>query len=127
MSPWMAISAVWSMALGSPWPPWISFRGTHVFGIFRYTLRFFFVFTIHIFIFTIFGIFFLVFYIFTFSYGGQPANFLDVGGGSSVDQIDTAFKILNEHPKVKVILVNIFGGIMQCNKLAEGKIYIKIT
>jgi succinyl-CoA synthetase beta subunit len=54
------------------------------------------------------------------SFGGKPANFLDVGGGSSVDQIDTAFKILNEHPKVKVILVNIFGGIMQCNKLAEG-------
>ena len=56
------------------------------------------------------------------SYGGEPANFLDVGGGSSVDQMDTAFKILNEHPKVKVILVNIFGGIMQCNKVAEGKI-----
>jgi succinyl-CoA synthetase beta subunit len=36
--------------------------------------------------------------------------------------MDTAFKILNEHPKVKVILVNIFGGIMQCNKVAEGKI-----
>ena len=125
MSPWMVISAVWSMALGSRWPPWISFRGTHVFRIFRYILRFFFVFTIHIFVFTIFDIF-LVFYILKFSYGGQPANFLDVGGGSSVDQIDTAFKILNEHPKVKVILVNIFGGIMQCNKLAEGNTYAKI-
>ena len=45
-------------------------------------------------------------------YGGEPANFLDVGGGSSVDQVDIAFSILNKHPKVKVILVNIFGGIV---------------
>jgi succinyl-CoA synthetase beta subunit len=52
--------------------------------------------------------------------GGEPANFLDVGGGASVDQIATAFKILNDHPKVQTLLVNIFGGILKCDKLAEG-------
>jgi len=54
--------------------------------------------------------------------GGQPANFLDVGGGASVDQVTTAFKILNSHPKVEAILVNIFGGIMRCDVVAQGVI-----
>lgn len=52
--------------------------------------------------------------------GGEPANFLDVGGGANVDQISTAFKILNEHPNVKTLLVNIFGGILKCDLLANG-------
>jgi len=52
--------------------------------------------------------------------GGQPANFLDVGGGANVDQISTAFRILNDHPKVETLLVNIFGGILKCDRLAEG-------
>lgn len=52
--------------------------------------------------------------------GGEPANFLDVGGGANVDQISTAFKILNEHPKVETLLVNIFGGILKCDLLADG-------
>lgn len=53
-------------------------------------------------------------------HGGDPANFLDVGGGASVEQVKTAFEILNSHPKVKTILINIFGGILKCNLLAEG-------
>lgn len=52
--------------------------------------------------------------------GGEPANFLDVGGGANVDQIASAFKILNEHPKVETLLVNIFGGILRCDVLASG-------
>lgn len=53
-------------------------------------------------------------------HGGSPANFLDVGGGASVEQVKTAFEILSGHPKVKTILVNIFGGIMKCDVIAEG-------
>lgn len=53
-------------------------------------------------------------------YSGEPANFLDVGGGANVDQVKTAFEILNGHPKVNTILINIFGGIMKCNIIAEG-------
>lgn len=53
-------------------------------------------------------------------YGGSPANFLDVGGGASVDQVKTAFEILSSHPNVKTILINIFGGILKCDVLAEG-------
>ena len=53
-------------------------------------------------------------------YGGQPANFLDVGGGASVDKVAEGFKILLSDPKVKAILVNIFGGIMDCGILAAG-------
>ena len=53
-------------------------------------------------------------------YGGTPANFLDVGGGASVDQVKTAFEILSSHPNVKTILINIFGGILKCDVLAEG-------
>jgi len=52
--------------------------------------------------------------------GGSPANFLDVGGGANVDQVKTAFEILSQHPSVHTILINIFGGIMKCNVIAEG-------
>lgn len=51
---------------------------------------------------------------------GEPANFLDVGGGANTDQVTQAFEILNAHPSVKTILVNIFGGIMRCDIIAEG-------
>jgi succinyl-CoA synthetase beta subunit len=53
-------------------------------------------------------------------YGGSPANFLDVGGGASQEQVAAAFKIILSDPKVKGILVNIFGGIMDCNVIATG-------
>ncbi|MBM09071.1 MAG: ADP-forming succinate--CoA ligase subunit beta [Magnetovibrio sp.] len=53
-------------------------------------------------------------------FGGQPANFLDVGGGASVEKVTAAFKIILSDPKVKGILVNIFGGIMRCDIIAEG-------
>ncbi|MDA0814699.1 MAG: ADP-forming succinate--CoA ligase subunit beta [Verrucomicrobia bacterium] len=53
-------------------------------------------------------------------YGGEPANFLDVGGGASKEQVTNAFKIIVGDPNVKAILVNIFGGIMDCNVIAEG-------
>lgn len=53
-------------------------------------------------------------------YGGSPANFLDVGGGATKDQVTAAFKILVSDPRVKTILVNIFGGIMRCDIIAEG-------
>lgn len=50
--------------------------------------------------------------------GGKPANFLDVGGGASTQQVKTAFEILTQHPDVKAIFVNIFGGIMKCDTIA---------
>src|SRR3954466_15952175 len=53
-------------------------------------------------------------------YGGSPANFLDVGGGASREQVTAAFKIILSDPNVKGILVNIFGGIMQCDTIATG-------
>ena len=53
-------------------------------------------------------------------YGGDPANFLDVGGGASQDQVKAAFEIILSDPAVKAILINIFGGIMNCNTIAEG-------
>ncbi|MBU6410490.1 MAG: succinate--CoA ligase subunit beta, partial [Verrucomicrobia bacterium] len=53
-------------------------------------------------------------------YGGMPANFLDVGGGASREQVSAAFKIILQDPHVKGILVNIFGGIMDCNVIATG-------
>ena len=53
-------------------------------------------------------------------YGGSPANFLDVGGGASKDQVVAAFKIILGDPNVKGIFVNIFGGIMDCNVIAQG-------
>jgi succinyl-CoA synthetase beta subunit len=53
-------------------------------------------------------------------YGASPANFLDVGGGASKDQVTAAFKIILSDPAVKAIFVNIFGGIMDCNVIATG-------
>jgi succinyl-CoA synthetase beta subunit len=52
--------------------------------------------------------------------GGEPANFLDVGGGASKEKVTAAFKIILQDPKVRAILVNIFGGIMRCDVIAEG-------
>ena len=52
--------------------------------------------------------------------GGEPANFLDVGGGASEQQVTEAFKILIADKNVKAILVNIFGGIMRCDVIAQG-------
>jgi succinyl-CoA synthetase beta subunit len=63
--------------------------------------------------------------------GGKPANFLDVGGGASTEQVKTGFSILSQHPNVKAIFVNIFGGIMKCDIIAQGVIEaanaIKVT
>jgi succinyl-CoA synthetase beta subunit len=53
-------------------------------------------------------------------HGGQPANFLDVGGGATAERVAEAFKIILSDPKVKAILVNIFGGIVRCDLIAEG-------
>ena len=55
-------------------------------------------------------------------FGAEPANFLDVGGGASAEKVTEAFKIMLKNPKVKGILVNIFGGIMRCDTIAEGVI-----
>ena len=55
-------------------------------------------------------------------YGEEPANFLDVGGGATKEKVSAAFKIITADPKVKGILVNIFGGIMKCDIIAEGVI-----
>jgi succinyl-CoA synthetase beta subunit len=54
--------------------------------------------------------------------GGEPANFLDVGGGANAGQIQNAFKILMSDKKVKAVLINIFGGILRCDVLAQGVI-----
>ncbi|OGK87668.1 MAG: succinate--CoA ligase subunit beta [Candidatus Rokubacteria bacterium GWC2_70_24] len=54
--------------------------------------------------------------------GGQPANFLDVGGGASPEQIENAFRILSSDPSVKAVFINVFGGILRCDRLAEGVI-----
>ena len=53
-------------------------------------------------------------------YGGSPANFLDVGGSAQTEQVIAAFKIITSDPEVKAILINIFGGIMRCDIIAEG-------
>ena len=53
-------------------------------------------------------------------YGGNPANFLDVGGGATTEKVTEAFKIMLRNPHLKAILVNIFGGIMKCDTIAEG-------
>jgi succinyl-CoA synthetase beta subunit len=55
-------------------------------------------------------------------YGGEPANFLDVGGGATTEKVTAAFKIITADPKVKGIFVNIFGGIMKCDTIANGVI-----
>ncbi len=53
-------------------------------------------------------------------YGGEPANFLDVGGGADIERVTEAFTIILSDPHVKAVLVNIFGGIMRCDTIAEG-------
>ena len=53
-------------------------------------------------------------------HGGEPANFLDVGGGATADQVAEGFRIILSDPEVKAIFVNIFGGIMRCDFIAEG-------
>jgi succinyl-CoA synthetase beta subunit len=53
-------------------------------------------------------------------YGGKPANFLDVGGGATAEKVTAAFKIITKDPDVKAIFVNIFGGIMKCDTIAQG-------
>ena len=53
-------------------------------------------------------------------YGGAPANFLDVGGGASAEKVTEAFKIMLRNPKLEAILINIFGGIMKCDVIAQG-------
>ncbi len=53
-------------------------------------------------------------------YGGEPANFLDVGGGATAEKVTEAFKIMLKNPNLKAILVNIFGGIMKCDTIANG-------
>jgi succinyl-CoA synthetase beta subunit len=53
-------------------------------------------------------------------YGGEPANFLDVGGGATKERVTEAFKIILSDPNVQGVLVNIFGGIMRCDTIAEG-------
>jgi succinyl-CoA synthetase beta subunit len=55
-------------------------------------------------------------------HGGQPANFLDVGGGATAERVTTAFEIILSDPNVKAILINIFGGIVRCDLIAEGVI-----
>jgi succinyl-CoA synthetase beta subunit len=59
--------------------------------------------------------------------GGDPANFLDVGGGADEYQVTQAFQILNNHAKVRAILINIFGGIMKCDVIAKGIIKAATT
>ena len=54
--------------------------------------------------------------------GGEPANFLDVGGGANAEQIRNAFRILMSDKNVKAVLINIFGGILRCDVLAQGVI-----
>merc|ERR1719262_2197612 len=53
-------------------------------------------------------------------HGGEPANFLDVGGGATAEAVEAAFRIISSDPQVKAVLVNIFGGIMRCDVIAEG-------
>jgi succinyl-CoA synthetase beta subunit len=53
-------------------------------------------------------------------YGAEPANFLDVGGGANAEQVTNAFRLILSDPKVEAVLVNIFGGIMRCDVIAEG-------
>jgi succinyl-CoA synthetase beta subunit len=52
--------------------------------------------------------------------GGEPANFLDVGGGANVERISNAFRIMMSDPAVKAVLINIFGGIVRCDRVAQG-------
>jgi succinyl-CoA synthetase beta subunit len=52
--------------------------------------------------------------------GGEPANFLDVGGGASAETVEKGFRIILKDPNVKAILINIFGGIVRCDRVANG-------
>jgi succinyl-CoA synthetase beta subunit len=52
--------------------------------------------------------------------GGKPANFLDIGGGSNVESVKEALKIIDSDPEVKSILINIFGGIVRCDVVVDG-------
>ena len=52
--------------------------------------------------------------------GGEPANFLDVGGTADADRVEVAFNLILQDPKVKAVLVNIFGGIVRCDRVANG-------
>ena len=52
--------------------------------------------------------------------GGEPANFLDVGGGASAETVENGFKIILSDPSVKAVLINIFGGIVRCDRVATG-------
>ena len=54
--------------------------------------------------------------------GGDPANFLDVGGGANAQTVEAGFRIILKDPNVKAILINIFGGIVRCDRVAEGVI-----
>jgi len=54
--------------------------------------------------------------------GGEPANFLDVGGGASAETVENGFRIILSDPNVKAILINIFGGIVRCDRVAQGVI-----
>jgi succinyl-CoA synthetase beta subunit len=54
--------------------------------------------------------------------GGEPANFLDVGGGASAETVENGFRILLQDPEVRAILINVFGGIVRCDRVAEGVI-----
>ena len=54
--------------------------------------------------------------------GGEPANFLDVGGGANVETVKNGFRIILDDPNVKAILINIFGGIVRCDRVANGVI-----
>ena len=56
------------------------------------------------------------------TYGGEPANFLDVGGGARQETVEKAFRIITSDPNVKCILINIFGGIVRCDMVASGVI-----
>jgi succinyl-CoA synthetase beta subunit len=53
-------------------------------------------------------------------YGGEPANFLDIGGGASADKVATALQLILRDPNVKTVLINIFGGITRCDEVARG-------
>jgi succinyl-CoA synthetase beta subunit len=55
-------------------------------------------------------------------HGGSPANFLDVGGGATAERVTAAFNLVLSNPRVKAVLVNIFGGIVRCDLIAEGVI-----
>jgi len=53
-------------------------------------------------------------------HGGAPANFLDVGGGATAERVTAAFRLILANPKVKAVLINIFGGIVRCDLIADG-------